>query len=233
VALRNAIDHFGDEPFLVVNGDVYFEIDFRALFDFHIEKNASLTMTVKVDSPDSKINAVAFDSGNIVRQLWGAPKWNGSPLSAGINAGAFVYSPDIIRRFVPPGVPYGFREDFMPALFEAGVRVAAFPYRGFWSDIGDNESYLRFVCAALRGEVPGIEGGHRVAASARIDQSAEIIPPCCIGENCVIEKGARIGPCTVTGSGATVGAGAQLKESIAVPGVKIPDNSDFTNQIIV
>jgi NDP-sugar pyrophosphorylase family protein len=231
--IREALVYFGGEPFVVLNGDVYFELDPAALLAHHIESGAAMTMAVKIDDPDSAINAVGFDAGGRVRQLWDAPEWSGPPLARGINIGAFAYSPELIRNFVPESKPYGFREDFFPAVLAAGENVIAFPYTGCWTDIGSLESYLEFLKNILDNRVPGIEGGHYVAESAVISPGVKIIEPCHIAPRCKIGEGAEVGPYTVLGRECEIGSQARVRRSLAITGAVVKPRADICDVVVV
>lgn len=231
--IRQALDYFGGEPFVALNGDVYFELDPAALLQYHIGRGAALTMAVKTGAPESPINAVGFDTDHRVRQLWDAPAWNGPPLARGINIGAFAYSPELIRNFVPEDKPYGFREDFFPAVLAAGEHIAAFPYTGYWTDIGNEQAYLAFLKDILDNRVPGIAGGHHVADSAEIHPGATIIEPCHIAPRCMVREGAEVGPYTVLGRECDVGAGARVSRCVVLPGNAVPPGATIHNTFVV
>ena len=229
--IRKAIDFFGDGPFPVVNGDVYFDLDIKALMDFHTRHGAALTLAVKTDAPDSKLNSMGFDASQRVRQVWGRPDWRGD-LSCGINIGAFVHEPRVIREYVPGGVSYGFGADFIPALFEAGEKIAAFPYQGYWSDIGSAESYLDFLRDVFDGAAPGLAAAHEVSPSAKVNADAKIVPPCHIAAGCEVGPGAVVGPYTVLCENAQIGAGAIISHSVVLPNVSVSENAQVSNTVV-
>lgn len=231
--IREALSYFGNEPFVALNGDVYFELDPAALLARHISSGAAMTMAVKIDDPDSAINAVGFDANGRVRQLWDAPEWNGPPLARGINIGAFAYSPELIRNFVPENQPCGFREDFFPAVLAAGEHIAAFPYSGCWTDIGSEKTYLKFLKDILDSRVPGIAGGHYVAESAVVGPGAKIIEPCHIAPRCVIGEGAEVGPYAVLGRECEIGGGARARRCLALAGAIVQPRADVCDTVVV
>jgi NDP-sugar pyrophosphorylase family protein len=219
--LRKALHFFGDTPFVVLNGDVYCDIDVEGLMEFHLRKDAELTIAAKTGAPESPFNALAFDADFRLRQLWDAPAWRGAPLSRGINIGAFVYSPGVVRRHVPPDVFHGFREDFIPNLFAADEKIFVYPCRGYWTDIGSEKSYLNFLKDILDGKTPGIAGGHAVSDKARIDPDAVIAPPCRIAAGCVVAARAEVGPYSVLGENAHIGAQAKISGCLIPPGARV------------
>jgi NDP-sugar pyrophosphorylase family protein len=220
--LRKAAHIFEGEPFLVMNGDIYADVDCGAVMRFHKENNAAVTVTAKTDLPESDLNLLGFDSENTLRTIRGKPGWSGPALSHGINAGVFVYDPSFLDHNVPPGRFSGFAEVLQPLLEQGDARIRVFPYTGYWTDIGDAEKYLCFLREVLDGKVPGIPGGHMISGDAGIAGAADIIAPCHIAAGCVVEDGARIGPYAVLGRGCAVGRGSHVAHCLVAPGVHVP-----------
>jgi NDP-sugar pyrophosphorylase family protein len=92
-------------------------------------------------------------------------------------------------------------------------------YDGAWFDVGQKRDYLDVHRKLLDGELEanlpleqrpwGFAG-----ASAKIHPQARIVGPVIIGNDCVIEAGATIGPHAVVGDGWTVEKDAVLKNSV-------------------
>ena len=232
-SLRKVVDTFGRDPFFVVNGDINAHVDFAAMMDFHKRHGASLTMAAKTGVPESPLNALGFDAHTRLRQVWDQPAWPGPALERGINTGVFIYEPDLIRNFVPARGFYGFRDDFIPALFAADVPVHVFPYRGYWSDIGNADAYLEFLRDALDGRVPGLAGGHFVSGDARIHSGAHLAPPCYIASGCMVHDGARIGPYAVLGAHAIAARGAVARHCLIAPHEAVPEAAHIEHEIFL
>ena len=121
------------EPLLVLNGDIFTRVDFRAMVDFHMENQAAMTIAVRdyeVEVPfgvieTSGIDVVAITEKPSVRRL--------------INAGIYLVDPSVCR-FVPNGQAYD-----MPQLIEQIIenhgKVVSFHIREYWQDIGQLEDY--------------------------------------------------------------------------------------------
>jgi NDP-sugar pyrophosphorylase family protein len=92
-------------------------------------------------------------------------------------------------------------------------------YDGTWFDVGQKRDYLEVHRKLLEGELEvdlpleqkpwGFAG-----ASAKIHPQAKIVGPVIIGNDCVIEAGAMIGPHAVVGDGWMVEKDAAVKNSV-------------------
>ncbi len=125
----------GDEDFLVLNGDTYFNIDYMNLIDFHKKKKALMTVSLKyVDDPGRYGSITIQDyrvSGFIEK---------GSISGGGyINGGVMVLSPGALSYFRRDGF-LSLEREVMPSLLETG-RVFGIPFGGKFIDIGIPDDY--------------------------------------------------------------------------------------------
>lgn len=132
-------------PFFVMNADLLTEIDFTALLDFHTEENAALTMCVATHATQIPYGVVEVD-GSRVSSIVEKPR-----TTHFINAGIYLLEPRCLD-LVPQGEPFD-----MPTLIDAllarGEKVAGFPMRETWMDIGQLHDYQRAILHAMAHEV--------------------------------------------------------------------------------
>jgi NDP-sugar pyrophosphorylase family protein len=124
------------ETFLVMNGDVLTDLDYRKLIEFHAENQALAT----VATHDKKVN---IDLGILEMgkdfQLKG---YTEKPtFRYHVSAGVYVFEPEILR-FIEPNQYLDF-PDLVLNLIDAGEKVLGFPFEGYWLDIGRQEDYFR------------------------------------------------------------------------------------------
>ena len=117
-----------DGPFIVMNGDLLVSLRFDTLLDFHKRMAAEGTMVVREYSHQVPYGVVRADGDLMV----GIEE---KPIARYyVNGGIYVLSPAALDR-VPPDTPLD-----MPTLLteitEAESRVAVFPLRDYWRDIG-------------------------------------------------------------------------------------------------
>jgi len=208
----------GDGPFLVFNADVVQTFDIRGLLDFHRQRGAHVTIAlVEVEDP-SAYGAVELDAEGRVLRFVEKPR-PGQTASRLVNAGIYVFEPEVLR-WIPPGREVSVERETFPALVAAGLRVYGFPCQGYWKDIGTRQRYLELHRDVLAGRcslpVPGTPSrpGVWLGEGVTVPPSVQLVPPVALGPGTAVEQGARLGPWVVTGAGCRIGAGAQVSETV-------------------
>lgn len=125
----------GEDPLLVINGDILTALDFRALFNFHFEHRAEMTVAVREYGFDVPYGVVDTD-GLHVTAVTEKPT-----VKFFVNAGIYLISPSA-RQFIPTGQSLDMPE-LIDRLVQAGRNVISFPVWEYWLDIGRQEDYER------------------------------------------------------------------------------------------
>jgi NDP-mannose synthase len=124
------------EHFLVMNGDVLSDLDYRALHDTHVRSGAIFTISSRVR--DQAVDYGVLDV-NADRRLVG---FREKPrLTYEVSMGVYVMSREIVS-LIPEGRPYGF-DTLMHDLIRSGGRVDVRRHEGYWLDIGRPDDYLQ------------------------------------------------------------------------------------------
>ncbi len=125
------------EHFIVANGDILTDLDFRKLFDFHLTHPAKLTVathqrTVKIDYGVLELH----EDKRTVRNFREKPCYHFT-----VSMGIYVFSRSLLE-VIPPDTPFGF-DELMLELLKRKEPINIFPYEGYWLDIGRPEDYER------------------------------------------------------------------------------------------
>ena len=126
------MNHSSD-PVLVVNGDILTRLDFHAMFSFHQEHRADLTVAVRRYDFEVPYGVVECD-GWAVQGISEKPK-----LNVLINAGVYVLDPSV-QRYVPRGKRCEMT-DLIQFILKEGGTVVNFPIIEYWIDIGQHAQY--------------------------------------------------------------------------------------------
>jgi len=122
------------ERFLLMYGDLLTNVDLDALIQWHLKKDAKLSMTVyNVEDPTRAGIVEMTADGRLVR-FWEKPPRE-KVFSTLANAGIFIVEPEIID-FVPHNSYFDIGYDLLPALLTNGVGVYCHPINGYLLDIG-------------------------------------------------------------------------------------------------
>lgn len=224
------------ETVVVFNGDVLTEINLAEVIALHRARKAKATIVLTpVDNP-SAYGLVETDAeGNVQRFV---EKPDPSQITTDlINAGIYILEPETFDR-IPDGVPYSIERGYFPSLVARGETFVAYPYRGYWLDIGTPASYRQvhrdIMDARFHARPFPTAGGDRVsiAPSAQIDPGATITGPCFIDEEARIGAGAVVGPHAVIGRETVIDAGATVALSILWPNAQVGANATVEDTVL-
>ena len=121
------------EPFLLINGDVLTNLDFRNLRDVHIKSEAVMTVTTKVVSLPLHYGVVETD-GKLITQIKEKPVINSK-----VNAGIYFMNPELIK-YIPEGKRYDMTE-LIQDILSRRLCISEFQLKDYWLDIGQLADY--------------------------------------------------------------------------------------------
>jgi dTDP-glucose pyrophosphorylase len=133
------------EPVLVINGDILTQVDFLAMYAFHHDQKAEMTVGVRRYEMQVPYGVVDCD-GAMIRGLHEKPQ-----VSFFVNAGIYLLEPsvfDLIECHRHLNIT-----DLVKRLIDAGRAVASYPICEYWLDIGRIEDYERAQVDASEGRL--------------------------------------------------------------------------------
>ena len=245
-AVRFAAEAAGiDETFIVVNGDVFTDLDVTSLWNRHHEVGAEGTIhLVPVEDP-SRFGVVPTDDEGRVLGFVEKPPRDQAPTNW-INAGTYVLEPSVLERIDPDRRVSIERETFPAIVADGGLWAVQSDC--YWVDAGTPQSYIDIQFDLIDGVRGAAHKG--IADSASIDESAQVdhsvvmagasigagavvrdsiistraqvaanavVDGSIVGPDAVVEAGAKLTGLTMLGDGAVAPAGAILD------GMKIPE----------
>jgi len=235
-AVKNAEEYFDDGPMLVFNGDILTDINLKKLIDFHKQKKATVSLTLKnVDDPTPYGLIITGDDGR-VQSFIEKPNWD-QVKARTINAGVYIVEPGIFKK-VPKGKPFSFERQLYPILLEEGEKIYGYISDAYWKDIGDPAKYLQAHRDILAGDVMVNVPGNKIGAhiwveeGAVISSSAKVRGPALLGKNSKVADNVDIHESVVLGERVEVGKGTQLKDCVILAGTTIGENVKIEDTVI-
>ena len=225
-AIKYAEELIGhEEPFLVLNGDIFTKIDYTTLLKRHNEYGAVATIAlIQVEDP-SRYGTVKLTKDSRVTQfVEKAPR--GQAPSNLINAGVYVLEPEIFD-YIPGGRPVSIEHEVFPKLAKEG-KLFGHEFRDVWVDIGKPADYLRanrvLLNAGLKNRVLGKDDS--------IEEKVEFNEPVMVAVGVKVRQNSRIGPYVVIGKDVALGSNVLLEDSVVFSGVTISDNASVRGSVI-
>ena len=121
------------EPFLVMNGDVLCTVDFSKLYNFALNNNSHLTISIKKLITPFEFGNILFN-GDYVTSIQEKPD-----LVNFILAGIYIMKPGIFN-FIPDNTYFGM-DKLISALLATNNQVAKYEITEYWLDIGRIADY--------------------------------------------------------------------------------------------
>ena len=209
-AIRNAAELLGrDEPVVVFNGDVLSRHSIADQIKFHTDNKADVTLHL-IDVEDARaFGCVPTDADGRVTAF--LEKMD-NPVTNSINAGCYVFSPDVIDK-IPLGTVVSVERETFPALVASGRSVFGYKEQSYWLDVGT-------PAALFKGSRDLVEGDFQAMAGTTIAPDAVITGGTSIGARCTIGAGVHIDDCII-GDDVTIGEGARLSHSFIAHGTAV------------
>jgi NDP-sugar pyrophosphorylase family protein len=125
------------ENFIVMNGDVLTDLNYAELMKSHEDRGALLTLSTyrRSETVDFGVLEVDSDSQRVVG-------FREKPVhDYDVSMGVYVFSRELVAR-IPRDRPYGL-DDLVLQLLEDGEAINAYPFSGYWLDLGRPDDYDR------------------------------------------------------------------------------------------
>ncbi len=135
------------ETFLVMNGDVLSDLDFRAFEAFHRQKRSLATVATFRRAVTIDFGVIHTDPDGRIVNFLEKPRYDYF-----VSMGVYLFEPEILQYVPDHGQPFGF-DDLMHTLTRNHGKVYTYPHEGYWVDIGRLEDYEKAV--GEMGEVWG------------------------------------------------------------------------------
>ena len=231
-AVKHASRHV-DETLFILNGDVFSDIDYTGMLDFHKRNKARVTIALThVDDP-TKFGVVETDKDGRVIRFTEKPKME-DVRSHWINAGVYILEPEVLD-YIPDDTFYMFEKGVFPEMLEKGEPVYAYASDAYWIDMGTPEKYHQLNNDILSGKCaspiykaePVITG-----AGTNVHTAARITGPVMMGAGCKIEENVELMGPVILGKGCNVKKGARIVNSILWDNITVGEEAAIINSII-
>lgn len=210
---------------LVLSGDHIYEMDYDVLLQFHREKKADATIcTIRVPMDEaSRYGILDVDDDYRVREFIEKPA---NPPGNLASMGVYIFNYAVLEQALladqqRKSSSHDFGKDIIPRMMIEGLRVYAYPYGGYWIDVGTLDAYWE-AHMDLIGSPPSLNLNDRTWV---IHTLSEERPPA------HIQNGATVRNSLVT-NGCVISEGALVENSILSPGVYVGPNAVVRESIV-
>lgn len=237
---RHFLNKYDPDYVVVLSGDHIYKMDYGAMIEFHRQNDAVCTIAV-IDVPLSEASRFGIMSADEDFRIYRFEEKPREPQSTKASMGVYVFSKKALYEYLEAdeadeSSDKDFGKNVIPAMLAGGERLFAFPFKGYWKDVGTIES-LWEANMDLLGERPALDLNNR---NWRIFSRHDSSPPHFLGSGATVENSMITGGCEIYGtvinsvlsSGVRVAKGAVVRDSIIMRDVQVSENACVRYSII-
>jgi len=125
-----------DEPFLMINGDILTNLDFRKIYHYAVSRDPILCVGTKIIGTPFRFGNVTVDADQNIIDVEEKPEFH-----LEVVAGVYCMKP-AIHEFVPANQYFGM-DHLIKKMIQAGARISRYLIEEYWIDIGQIDDYSK------------------------------------------------------------------------------------------
>lgn len=236
----NFIDRYNPSYVAILSGDHIYKMDYGKMLDFHKENGADCTIAV-MEVPweeASRFGIMTADENHVITKFEEKPK---EPKSNLASMGIYIFTWEKLRKFLiedeaNPASDNDFGKNIIPNMLNSHEKMIAYPFEGYWKDVGTINSLWDANMDLLNPNVPlDVWSNDWKIYSRNSGMPAQWVGPNANVDNSMITEGCRVEGKLVQSvlfAGVKVGEGAVIEDSIIMPGAVIEPGAVIKYSII-
>ncbi|WP_210609238.1 glucose-1-phosphate adenylyltransferase [Priestia flexa] len=236
----NYLCQYEPEYVLILSGDHIYKMNYESMLDYHIEKEADVSISV-IEVPWDEASRFGILNTNEALEVEEFDEKPQHPKNNLASMGIYIFKWNILKEYLEmdarnPYSSHDFGKDVIPLLLEEKKRLMAYPFTGYWKDVGTVKSLWEANMDLLdeSDELNLFDSSWKVYSVNPSQPPQYIAPTACVVESLVNEG------CVVEGSiersvlfpGVQIGSGSEVKRSVVMPSAKVGVNVYIENAII-
>ena len=236
----NFIDRYDPEYVLILSGDHIYKMDYEKMLAYHKEKNADCTIAA-LQVPMEEASRFGIMNTYPDGSIFEFEEKPAQPKSNLASMGIYIFSWDKMRKYLiedeaDPLSGKDFGKNILPAMLANGEKMVAYPFEGYWKDVGTIDSLWEANMDLLDPRVPL----DLYDDSWKIYSRNPVMPPHYVANDADVQNSMVTEGCTIEGdidfsvifSGVTVEKGAVVHDSIVMPNTVIKAGAKVEYAII-
>ena len=236
----NFIKMYNPEYVLILSGDHIYKMDYSKMLRAHIDKGADCTIAA-IDVPLKEASRFGILNTNPDGSIYEFEEKPKQPKSTLASMGVYIFTAEKMYKYLEeddddPNSSKDFGKNILPAMLNAGEKMFAYQFEGYWKDVGTISS-LWEANMDLLGETPVFD----VSDTAwKIHSRNPLAPPEYMGEKAVVKNSMIALGCEIYGtvqnsvlsSNVVVEEGATVIDSVIMSGTVIKKGACVSYSII-
>jgi glucose-1-phosphate adenylyltransferase len=163
-----------------------------------------------------RFGMVTFGPDGRIRSLEEKPESSTTPFAS---IGIYLFETEVLGEWLR-GNPVNLVLDVLRPMLDAGVRMVAHEFHGFWEDVGTIGSYYRASLELLAPEPRFLLHDQRWPILTRDEER----PPVLLGDGAQVENSLIANGCRVAGT---------VRNSVLFPGVRVEPGAEVVDSVVM
>ncbi len=218
------MDNYDPDYVLILSGDHIYKMDYSKMLDYHKEQGADATIAViDVSLEEAKrFGIMNTDKDLRINEFEEKPP---KPKSTLASMGIYIFSYKVLKKYLTEDAKledsaHDFGKNIIPAMLNSGKKLYAYPFDGYWRDIGTIDS----IWDANMDLIKPDNELNLYDDKWKIYTKSTVLPPQYIGENAKIENSLVSEGTVILG---------RVENSVIFPGVYVAENAVVKNSVIM
>jgi len=234
------IERYDPEYVLVLSGDHIYKMDYARMIEQHKQTGAACTIAV-LEVELSEASRFGILNTNPDGSIYEFDEKPAVPKSNLASMGVYVFSRHLLKKYLEldeqnPNSDNDFGKNVLPAMLEAGEKMFAYRFEGYWKDVGTIDSLWEANMDLLDPNVPFDLADNEWRIFSRTDAlPPHYLAPTAKVQNSLISEGGNIAgevDFSVIFSDVTVEEGAVVRDSILMPGCVVRKGAEVHYAIL-
>lgn len=228
----NFIDSYNPKYVLILSGDHIYKMDYSKMLEYHKEKNAKATIAV-IEVPWDEASRFGIMNTNTDGSIYEFDEKPKSPKSNLASMGVYIFDWEMLKSYFlesqKENLNYDdFGKDLIPKMLEDNVGMYAYPFKGYWRDVGTIQSLWEANMDLIKSrDILDLQD-----PKWKIYTNTMAMPPQYVGKDAKTTNSLVADGCIILGKvensvlshGVEVGECSEIKDSVIMPNVKIGKN---------
>lgn len=226
------IDSYDPEYVLILSGDHIYKMDYREMLEFHKEKEADGTIAV-LEVPLEEASRFGIMNTREDLSIYEFEEKPEKPKGNKASMGIYIFNWKVLKKYLREDEEdltssNDFGKNIIPKMLNEGKRMVAYPFRGYWKDVGTIESLWEANMDMLKSDCDlGLYDEDWKIYSVNTMAPAQYIGPTAKIRNSLVVEG-----CLVEGvvensilfNGVKIEKGAVVRNSVIMPGTRVEES---------
>lgn len=234
------IDRYDPEYVLILSGDHIYKMDYDKMLKFHNEKESEATIAV-IDVPIYEASRFGIMNTRDDLSIYEFEEKPEEPKSTNASMGVYIFNWKVLKKFLKEDEldkmsSNDFGKNIIPKMLSSNIRMVAYPFEGYWKDVGTIDSLWEANMDLLKSE----NELNLYDDEWKIYSVDKVRPAQYIGSKAKVKNSLVVEGCTVHGTiensvlfqGVYIGKNTIIKDSVIMPNAKVGDNVIIEKAIV-